>query len=104
MLAVIKTGGKQYKAEVGQHLVVEKIDAKKGESFEIKEVLLLSDEKGTTVGEPIIANAVVKAKVVDHVRGDKIIVFKKKRRQNYRRKKGHKQELSKIEITEIKSK
>lgn len=102
MLAVIKTGGKQYKATIGQQLIVEKIEAQPGESYEIKDVLMVNDGNTTTIGSPLVKDAIVKAKIVEHFKGDKVIVFKKKRRQNYRRKKGHRQELSKIEITEIK--
>lgn len=105
MLAVIRTGGKQYKAEIGKQLTIEKINANPGESFDINEVLLLNDgKKEPVIGNPLVENASVKAKLLEHIKGDKIIVFKKKRRQNYRRKQGHRQELSRIEITNISSK
>lgn len=104
MLAVVKTGGKQYKAEIGKQILVEKVEGELGSSIILDEVLLVSDEKkGITVGEPSIKSASVKATIVEHFKTDKVIVFKKKRRQNYRRKKGHRQEMSKLEIVEIKN-
>ncbi|MEQ9115384.1 MAG: 50S ribosomal protein L21 [Rickettsiales bacterium] len=103
MLAIVKTGGKQYKAEVGKHILVEKIHGEPGSSMNLEEVLFVSDEKtGTTIGDPIVKSASVKVKILEHLKTDKIIVFKKKKRQNYRRKQGHRQELSKLEIVEIK--
>ena len=95
MFAIIKTGGKQYKVQKGETLTVEKLDADKEVVFE--EVLMAGDKVGT----PFVAGAKVKAEVVDQIRDDKVIVFKKKRRQNYRRKQGHRQYLTVIKITDI---
>ncbi|MBP3616197.1 MAG: 50S ribosomal protein L21 [Alphaproteobacteria bacterium] len=95
MFAIFKTGGKQYKVQKGEVLSVEKLDADKEIVFE--EVLMAGDKVGT----PLVAGAKVKAEVVDQIRDDKVIVFKKKRRQNYRRKQGHRQYLTVIKITDI---
>ena len=95
MFAIFKTGGKQYKVQKGEVLSVEKLDADKEVVFE--EVLMAGDK----VGSPLVAGAKVKAEVVDQIRDDKVIVFKKKRRHNYRRKQGHRQYLTVIKITDI---
>jgi len=101
MFAVIKTGGKQYKVAKDDVIEVEKIDLEAGKSVELGEVLMLSDGGKVDVGAPFLAGAKVSADVVEHTRGDKIIVFKKKRRKNYRRKKGHRQDLTVLKITAI---
>ncbi len=103
MFAVIKTGGKQYKVQKDDKLLVEKLDAKEGDKINLEEVLMIADGKKSTLGEPLVKGAVVEAKVVTQTRGPKITVFKKKRRQNYRRKKGHRQDLTMIQITNIKA-
>lgn len=103
MFAVIKTGGKQYKVQKDDKLLVEKLDGEEGEKVTINDVLMLVDGKTTKVGEPLVKGATVEAKVVAQTRGPKITVFKKKRRQNYRRKKGHRQDLTMIQITNIKA-
>ena len=103
MFAVIKTGGKQYKVQKDDTLLVEKLDGKDGDKVTLDEVLMVVDGKKATVGEPTVKGATVEAKLVEQTRGPKITVFKKKRRQNYRRKKGHRQDLSKIQITNIKA-
>ena len=102
MFAVIKTGGKQYKVKAGDKIQVEKLDVKEGGKIDLDEVLFIGDEKSSTIGTPLVKGATVAAKVLEHKRADKITVFKKKRRQNYRRKKGHKQHLTVIEITDVK--
>ena len=103
MYAVIRTGGKQYKVNVKDRIRVEKLDAKEGASVDIQDILAVSDGKKTTLGAPLVSGAKVVAKVIEHGRDDKVIVFKKKRRHNYRRTKGHKQENTVIEITDIKA-
>jgi len=103
MFAVIKTGGKQYKVQKDDKLLVEKLEGNEGDKVNLNEVLMVADGKKSTVGEPLIKGAVVEAKVVAQTRGPKITVFKKKRRQNYRRKKGHRQDLTMIQITNIKA-
>lgn len=102
MYAVIKTGGKQYRVQKDDILEVELLDAKKGDTVSLDEVLLVGTEGNAKIGTPTVAGASVKAEVVDQIRGDKVIVFKKKRRQNYRRKNGHRQSLTVVKITDIK--
>ena len=101
MYAVIKTGGKQYRVAKDEIIAVEKLAGEAGASLDLGEVLMLSDDKGTTIGSPLVEGASVSAEVVEQTRGDKIIVFKKKRRKNYRRKKGHQQDLTLLRITDI---
>lgn len=103
MFAVVKTGGKQYKVQKDDKILVEKLDGKEGDKVTLDEVLMVVDGKTAKVGEPLVKGAKVEAKVVAQTRGPKITVFKKKRRQNYRRKKGHRQDLTMIEITNIKA-
>ncbi len=103
MFAVIKTGGKQYKVQKDDKLLVEKLEGNNGDKVTINEVLMVSDGKKATLGEPLVKGAKVEAKIVEQTRGSKIVVFKKKRRQNYRRKKGHRQDLTMIQITNIKA-
>ena len=101
MYAVIKTGGKQYRVAKDDVIVVERLSGEAGDSIELDQVLMLDDGKASTVGTPLVDGARVAATVVDQSRGDKIIVFKKKRRKHYRRRNGHRQDLSKVTITEI---
>lgn len=103
MFAVIKTGGKQYKVQKDDKLLVEKLEGEEGAKLTIGDVLMVCDGKKSTVGEPLIKGASVEATVVAQTRGPKITIFKKKRRQNYRRKKGHRQDLTMIQITNIKA-
>jgi len=101
-IAIIKTGGKQYKVEKGTRLSVEKLSKKEGSEVIFKEVLLLGDEKSVEVGTPTISNARVVGKVLEEGRAKKVIVFKYKRRKRYSRKYGHRQPFTKVEITDIK--
>ena len=101
MYAVIKSGGKQYKVAKDDVITVEKLPLEKGKKVNITEVLLISEKGKPIVGNPLVKGASVDAEVVDQIRGKKITVFKKKRRKNYRRKIGHKQNLTSIKITEI---
>ncbi len=101
MFAVIKTGGKQYKVAKDDIIEVEKLPVDAGSTLEIDQVLAVGGEAGVTLGAPLVAGARVTAEVVKQTRGDKIIVFKKKRRQNYRRKNGHRQALTVLKITDI---
>ena len=102
MYAVVKTGGKQYRVEKGSTLVVEKLDASAGDKITLDEVLMVGGDKSVTVGTPTVSGATVTATVEEQLKDDKIIIFKKKRRQNYRRKNGHRQRLTKITVTDIK--
>jgi large subunit ribosomal protein L21 len=101
MYAVIKTGGKQYKVAKNDVILVEKLPGEAGAAVELDEVLLVGDDKNQTVGSPLVDGAHVAATVLEQTRGEKIIVFKKKRRQNYRRKAGHRQDLTALKITDI---
>ena len=97
MYAVIKTGGKQYKVASGDVIKIEKIAGEVGSEVVFSEVLALGDNVGT----PLVAGASVKATIVKQAKDDKVIVFKKKRRQNYRRKNGHRQNITIVKIAEI---
>ncbi|NKD54639.1 MULTISPECIES: 50S ribosomal protein L21 [unclassified Haematospirillum] len=97
MFAVIKTGGKQYKVAKDDIIAVEKITADTGSSVKFDQVLLVGDK----VGAPVVDGASVTAEVLEQFRDEKVIVFKKKRRQNYRRKNGHRQALTLVKITGI---
>ncbi len=102
MFAIIKTGGKQYRVKKGTRLHIEKLNTHSaGSLVDFNEVLFVLDDKGVHVGSPFVKGAVVSAQVIDHVRDDKVIIFKKKRRHNYRRKKGHRQHLTVIQIQNI---
>lgn len=101
MIAVILTGGKQYKVQEGDVLDIEKIGVETGRTFEFSKVLLIADGDKVIVGEPHIPGAGVRAEVLEHRQGDKILIFKKKRRKQYRRTKGHRQLLARVKITDI---
>ncbi len=101
MYAVIRTGGKQYRVAPDDVIQVERLSAEPGKSVDFEEVLLVGNGAATTAGTPLVAGAKVRAEVLEEVRGDKIIVFKKKRRLGYRRKKGHRQTLTVLRITDI---
>lgn len=102
MFAVIKTGGKQYKVVKDSVIRVEKIEAELDSKVEFSEILMIGGASDTIIGTPVVKNATVTGRVLCHKNAPKIIIFKKKRRQNYRRKKGHKQELTHIKIVDIK--
>jgi large subunit ribosomal protein L21 len=102
MQAVIRTGGKQYSVNSGDIIEVEKLIGNLGDEVEFTDVLLVSNDKGeSTVGNPLVENAVVKAKILGEKKGKKIIVFKFKRRKDYRNKNGHRQKYTSVEITDI---
>ena len=101
MFAVIRTGGKQYRVAPNDIIEIEKIAGKPGDIIELSEVILLGGDGGPKTGSPTIAGALVAAEVIEQRLSDKIVVFKKKRRANYRRKKGHRQALTALRITEI---
>jgi len=104
MYAVIRTGGKQYKVQVGDTLKVEKLEADEGKTIKIPDVLMLVDGEKVTVGTPLIKGTTVSAKVNGHGRGDKIKIIKFNRRKQYRRQAGHRQDYTEILIKSIKSK
>jgi len=101
MYAVVDNGGKQYRVEAGTTLVVDRLDAEAGASVTFDRVLLIGDDEGVTVGTPTVAGASVHATVVAHGRGPKIIVFRFRPKAHYRRKTGHRSELTRIRIDEI---
>ena len=103
MFAVIRTGGKQYKVASGDVIAVEKLAGDPGATVELAEVLMVGDGAAISTGTPLVAGATVSAELIEHRRADKIIVFKKKRRQNYRRKNGHRQHQTVLRITEIRA-
>lgn len=100
--AVIKTGGKQYKVAVGDILEIEKLSVEPGKKVMFEEVFLVADDKDVKVGTPVVEGSVVEAVVLDQVKGVKIHGFKYKAKSRYRRKWGHRQKLTKIEIKKIK--
>ncbi|HEX6607703.1 MAG TPA: 50S ribosomal protein L21 [Chloroflexia bacterium] len=101
MYAIVRTGGHQYKVAVGDQLDVEKLPVEAGEQVELNEVLMVSSDDQVTVGDPLVAGARVTATVVDQHRGNKIIVFKYKPKKRYRRKMGHRQDLTRLSINAI---
>ncbi len=100
MFAIVRTGGKQYRVGVGDQITVERIAGEVGADVELGEVLAIGGDT-PAIGTPIVPDAAVRARIVQQPRGSKIIVFKKKRRKNYRRKRGHRQELTVLRIEEI---
>ena len=102
MFAVVKSGGKQYKVVRNSVITVEKIEGNLGSKIELDEILIIGDSsKASFIGTPIVQGAKVTAEITSQFRGDKIIVFKKKRRKNYRRKNGHRQSLTELKILDI---
>jgi len=102
--AIIETGGKQYKVSASKILEIEKLDAKVGETIKFKNVLLLNDSNSTEIGNPNIEGATVEAKLLDNVKDRTVLIFHKRRRKHSRKKNGHRQRHSKIQITKILSK
>jgi large subunit ribosomal protein L21 len=101
MYAVIKTGGKQYRVQPGDTIVVEKLDGEAGEAVNFGEVLMLGGDKGVTVGAPLIDGAAVAATLIETRKGEKVRIFKKTRRQGYRRTRGHRQTETVLRVTSI---
>jgi len=99
--AVIGTGGKQVRVAIGDVVKVEKLTSGAGESVSFPEVLLVRSESGISVGTPVVAGAVVKGTVIAHGRHRKVVIFKKKKRKQYRRTKGHRQDFTQVRIDEI---
>ncbi len=102
MYALVEIKGKQYKAEKGSILKVDKFDAAVGDALEFDKVMLVSDEKETKVGVPYVSGAIVKTVVGETVKDKKIIVFKKKRRKGYKRTQGHRQQYTMLTVKDIK--
>ena len=101
MFAVIKTGGKQYKVAENDEIIVEKLDAEAGSQVTFEEVLLVGSDGKSTVGAPLVAGASVVGEVTDQRKGDKVVIMKKRQRNTYRRKKGHRQLETVVKITSI---
>jgi large subunit ribosomal protein L21 len=101
MFAIVKTGGKQYRVAPGDQIVVERLEGNVGAEISLDQVLAISNGDSGVIGRPTLADASVRARIVQQPRGTKVIVFKKKRRKNYRRKHGHRQELTVLRIEEI---
>ena len=100
MYAIIQTGGKQYKVESGDQILVEKLEAEVDAEVEF-ETLLVADDAGVKVGKPVLEGVTVKGKVLEHGKGKKVIVFKYKPKKDFRKKRGHRQPYTKVEILSI---
>jgi|SRR4051812_39646956 large subunit ribosomal protein L21 len=102
MFAIVETGGKQYKVAPGNAITVERLVSEPGATVDLDRVLMIGDDGGSVkVGNPFIAGAKVRAHVLGHERGEKIVVFKYKAKVNYRRRTGHRQEITRIRVTDI---
>jgi large subunit ribosomal protein L21 len=101
MYAVVKTGGRQYRVEPGETIDVERLPGEVGDTVDLRDILMVGTGNDVTIGTPTLMEAHVTAEIIAHKRGDKIIVFKSKRRKNYRRKNGHRQSLTSLKITDI---
>ncbi|MCL4799558.1 MAG: 50S ribosomal protein L21 [Burkholderiales bacterium] len=101
MYAVIRTGGKQYRVAAGDRLKVEKLPADVGAEVVLDQVLAVGEGEGVKVGAPLVAGATVKAKVLGHGRGEKVTIFKLRRRKHYKKSQGHRQSYTEIEITGV---
>lgn len=102
MIAIVKTGGKQYKVAKGSIIKVEKIEGNLGSQVELDQVLMLAEaSKPSFIGTPTVKGAKVTAEIIDQFKDDKVIIFKKKRRKNHRRKNGHRQALTALKILDI---
>ena len=101
MYAIVEIAGQQFKVEAGKKIFVHRLEVEEGKEIEFDQVLLIEDEGKITIGEPTIKDAVVEGLILDHMRGDKVIVFKKKRKKGYRIKNGHRQNFTEVEIISI---
>lgn len=102
MYAIVNIAGQQFKVEKDQEIIVHRLEGEEGKKVDFKDVLLVDDGGKVKVGAPSIKGASVSAKIVNHLRGDKVIIFKKKRRKGYEKKTGHRQDLTRIQIEGIK--
>ena len=101
MYAVIKSGGKQHKVSEGEEILLEKLSLDEGDFIEFSEVLAVNKDGNLNVGKPLLEGAVVKGKIINHLKTKKITVIKMKRRKDYRKKQGHRQNLTKVKIESI---
>jgi len=104
MYAIVEIAGQQFKVEEGKKIFVHRLEVEEGKKIEFDQVLLIEEEGKVTIGEPVIKDAKVQAKILENVRGDKVIVFKKKRKKGYRIKNGHRQNFTQVEIISINGK
>jgi large subunit ribosomal protein L21 len=104
MYAIVEIAGQQFKVEAGKKIFVHRLEAEEGKEIDFDQVLLIDEDGNVTIGEPTIKDAHVEGKVLDHMRGDKVIVFKKKRKKGYRVKNGHRQNFTQVEIISINGK
>jgi large subunit ribosomal protein L21 len=104
MYAIVEIAGQQFKVEEGKKIFVHRLEVENGKKIDFDQVLLIEDDGKIIIGEPVIKDAFVEGKVIDHPRGDKVIVFKKKRKKGYRVKNGHRQNLTQVEIISINGK
>ena len=104
MYAIVEIAGQQFKVEEGKKIFVHRLEAENGRNVQFDQVLLIEDEGKILIGEPVIKDALVEGKILDQVRGDKVIIFKKKRKKGYRIKNGHRQNFTQVEIISIKEK
>ena len=101
MNAVVKTGGKEYRISQGDLIRVEKMEGRVGDQVTMKDILMISDEDKVQVGNPFLTNAVITGEIVQQVRGKKVLIYKMKRRKNYRRTKGHRQTYTYVRVNDI---
>lgn len=101
MYAIVEVGGQQFKVAKNDVILAPKIEGQEGETVALDRVMLIADDNGIKVGNPVIAGAQVKASIVDFTRGKKVIIFKKKRREGYKVKKGHRQDYTRLKIEDI---
>lgn len=101
MYAVLETGGKQYRVASGDTLEIERVQAEPGQTFTFDRVLLVNKDGAVSIGAPVVAGATVTADVVEHIRGEKKVAFKFRRRKGYHRTVGHRQELTVVKVKEI---
>jgi large subunit ribosomal protein L21 len=104
MYAIVEIAGQQFKVEEGKNIFVHRLDVENEKEIEFDHVLLIEDEGKVIIGEPTIKDAVVEGKIIDHIRGDKVIVFKKKKKKGYRIRNGHRQNFTQIQIVSINEK
>jgi len=101
MYAIVEIAGQQFKVEEGRKIFVHRMDAAVGDSVEFEKVLLVDNDGAVSVGTPLVENTVIEGKVLSHARGDKVVIFKKKKRKGYQKKTGHRQDFTQVEILTI---
>lgn len=101
MYAIVEIAGQQFKVEKNQEIFVHRLDGEPGKNVEFDQVLLVDNDGQVSVGKPVVAGSKINATIMDHLRGDKVVVFKKKRRKGFQKESGHRQDFSKIRIDEI---